>query len=111
MSTWSSEIDEAVPEAGMPDQSPAAGWVEVPSALVSPPAVSSLIEVKVTGEAAVPLAIREPSALREAYQGLANLSRLPAGMVRVVPVGMSVLLVSTTGSAPVPKPQVSSWRS
>ena len=48
------------PSTLMPPQSFLAGVVLVLSALVSPPAVSSLIEVKVMGCWAVPVALRVP---------------------------------------------------
>src|SRR3989338_1429776 len=43
-----------------PSQSPADGVVPVPFPLVSPPTVSSLMEVKYTGDCVVPAAVKVP---------------------------------------------------
>src|SRR4051794_40208127 len=80
----------------MPPQSPAAGAVAGPSLLVSPPTLSSLIEVSVTGAVLVPLADSEPLTIRLA-PGSA-LSTVPAAALRVLPAGtVSPPLANTTG--------------
>ena len=68
----------------MPSQSLACP-VLLPSALVSPPAVSSSQEVNTTGEAAVPVAVSDPWTSRRADRP--NLTTVPACTVRVTPDG------------------------
>ena len=63
-------------------QLPLAGADAVPSLLVSPPAVSSLIEVKVTIWLAVPLTSNVPLTFRVPP---VNLTICPAPMVSVTP--------------------------
>src|SRR5687767_14486385 len=50
----------------MPPQSPFAGPVRLPSPFVSPPTESSRHEVRVTGDAAVPVALSDPWTFRYA---------------------------------------------
>ena len=64
-------------------QSPLAGVVAVPSLLASPPTVSSLMEVNVTGLPAAPWASRTPATFKELVVP-SNLTTLSAGKVRVV---------------------------
>ena len=65
-------------------QSPAAGEVAAPSPLVSP-TTSSLIEVKATLLAAVPLTFNVPETARFDV-GVWNFTTAPAPTVRVLPV-------------------------
>jgi len=80
-------------DRSIPPQSPALGEVAFPSPLVSPPTLSSLIEVKYTGEAEVPADVSEPLICRLAPES--NLMIVPAATVRVTPAATVVLQVTS----------------
>jgi hypothetical protein len=58
-------------------QSPAEGVVRLPSPLVSPPTVSSLSDVKITGSAVEPWATSAPPSCTRMFTMLANFTIAP----------------------------------
>jgi hypothetical protein len=75
-------------DSEIPLQSPALGRLARPSPLVSPPTLSSLIDVRYTGEAAVPPVVNLPLTSKPAPAS--NFTTLPAATVSVAPEAIVV---------------------
>ena len=81
--SWVAAIDPV--ELWIPCQSLIVGLVASVLPLVSPPTVSSWMEVNTTGLLAVPWILSVPSACKRLWS---NLRIVPAEIVRVLPLGM-----------------------
>ena len=80
--------------------------VAPPSPLVSPPTLSSLTEVKITGLDSVPATTRLPHTLSDELA--ANFTTTPAGTDNVTPA-FTEMLLSTTKTSATSKPHSVSW--